>query len=392
MPRQYKLMSADGHLEVPPERWTHRVPEKYRDRAPHTVHLPDGGDALMIEGQPLLEANFLDLRAGRAAGTWQPFGLKVADAAGTGGPEQRVHEQDEDGMDAEVLFAAMVAGPVFWRNIAHDEVYKAVIRGYNDWLGEEYCAVARDRLIGMGVIPITNVDDAIAEMKHCKKLGLKGILLGGLPSGKGYPTPEDDRFWAAAIDLDMPVTVHVQLYRTGARANQPTMIYPKEDPVVMARLRRPFLEWLVNFGLPPSVGMAQLVLSGVFERFPKLKVFFAETRLGWVPFWLEHMDLWYKRHIGWAEEMLGFKPLKELPATYVRENIYFTVQYERVAVEMRHHVGVDHIMFATDFPHIENEWPNSRPIIDEIYENVPADEKAKMWAGNAVKYFKLDAA
>src|SRR2546428_10007752 len=89
MARQYRLMSADGHLEVPPERWIHRVPEKHRERAPHTVHLPDGGDALMIEGQPLLEANFLDLRAGRSEGTWQPFGLKVADAAGTGGPQHR---------------------------------------------------------------------------------------------------------------------------------------------------------------------------------------------------------------------------------------------------------------------------------------------------------------
>jgi hypothetical protein len=62
---------------VPPERWTHRVPANNRDRAPHTIHLPDGGDALTIEGQPLLEANFLDLRAGHAAGTWQPFGIKV---------------------------------------------------------------------------------------------------------------------------------------------------------------------------------------------------------------------------------------------------------------------------------------------------------------------------
>src|SRR5260221_12782107 len=172
MAKRYNLMSSDGHLEVPPERWLHRVPEKHRDRAPHTVHLPDGGDALMIEGQPLLEANFLDLRAGRPEGTRQPFGLKVADAAGTGGPEQRVKEQDQDGIEAEVLFAAMVAGPVFWRNIAHDEVYKAVIRGYNDWLGEEYCAVAPDRLIGMGVIPVTNVDHAIAEMKHCQKIRL----------------------------------------------------------------------------------------------------------------------------------------------------------------------------------------------------------------------------
>src|SRR5215472_2104294 len=318
MARQYNLMSSDGHLEVPPERWVHRVPEKYRDRAPHTVHLPDGGDALMIEGQPLLEANFLDLRAGRAEGTWQPFGLRVADAAGTGGPEQRVREQDQDGMDAEVLFAAMVAGPVFWRNISHDEVYKAVIRGYNDWLAEEYCAVAPDRLIGMGVIPITNVDDAIAEMKHCKKLGLKGVLLGALPNGKGYPTPEDDKFWAAAVDMQMPVMVHVQFYRTGPRANQPTFRYPKEDPEIIQRLRRPFLEWLCNFGLAPSVSIAQMVLAGVFERHPKLKIFFAETRLGWVPFWLEHMDLWYQRHLGWAQEYLGFKPLKELPSHYVR--------------------------------------------------------------------------
>ena len=92
MPRDYRLMSSDGHLEVPPERWSHRVPEKYRDRAPRTITMPDGGDAILIEGQPLREANFLDLRAGRAEGQWQPFGLRVEGAAGVGPPEQRVRE------------------------------------------------------------------------------------------------------------------------------------------------------------------------------------------------------------------------------------------------------------------------------------------------------------
>ncbi len=187
MAREYRLISSDGHLEVRPERWTHRVPAKYRDRAPRSVQLPDGGDAILIEGQPLQEANFLDLRAGRAEGQWQPFGIKVEEAAGTGSPEQRVREQDMDGLDAEVLFTAMVAGPVLWRNIAHDEVYKTVIRAYNDWLAEEYCAVAPDRLIGLGVIPWTNVDDAIAEMEHCAKQGLKGVVLGVLPSCQGVP-------------------------------------------------------------------------------------------------------------------------------------------------------------------------------------------------------------
>ena len=170
MGREYRLMSSDGHLEVPPERWIHRMPEKYRDRAPKSITLPDGGDALLIEGQPLREANFLDLRAGRAEGQWQPFGLKVEGAAGIGPPEQRIKEQDEDGLDGEVLFPAQVAGPSLWRNISHDEPYKAVIRAYNDWLGEEYCPVDPDRLIGLGVMPWTNVDDCIAEMEHCEKM------------------------------------------------------------------------------------------------------------------------------------------------------------------------------------------------------------------------------
>lgn len=187
----------------------------------------------------------------------------------------------------------------------------------------------------------------------------------------------------------MPVTVHVAFNRTGARASQPTFKYPREDPVIMGRLRRPFLEWLTNFGLPPAVSITQLVLAGVFDRFPTLKVFFAETRLGWVPFWLEHADLWYDRHVGWAEQQLGFKPLKRLPSDYVREHIYFSVQYERVAIELRQHVGVDRIMFATDFPHIECEWPNSRPLIEKIYADVPTDERDTIWAGNAVEFFKL---
>jgi len=392
MAQKYQLMSSDGHLEVPPERWVHRVPKKYRDRAPRSITLPNGGDALLIEGQPLREANFLDLRAGRAPGQWQPFGLRVEGAAGIGPPEQRLKEQDEDGLEAEVLFPAQVAGPSLWRNISHDEVYKSMIRAYNDWLGEEYCSVNPDRLIGMGVIPWTNVDDAIAELEHSAKLGLKGIVLGSFPNGKSYPLPEDDKFWAAVVEMGMPVTVHVTFDRSGPRESEPTFRYPKEDPETMRRIRRPLLEWVTNFGLRPAVGITQMVFSGVFDRFPSLKVFFAETRLGWVPFWMEHADLWYQRHLSWAEDQLGFKPLARLPSEYIKEHILFSVQYERVAVELRHHVGVDHIMFATDFPHIECEWPDTKPIIEKIYADVPEDERHQIWAGNAVNFFKLQQA
>ncbi len=326
MAQKYQLMSSDGHLEVPPERWVHRVPEKYRDRAPRSITLPNGGDALLIEGQPLREANFLDLRAGRAPGQWQPFGLRVEGAAGIGPPEQRLKEQDEDGLEAEVLFPAQVAGPSLWRNISHDEVYKSIIRAYNDWLGEEYCSVNPDRLIGLGVMPWTNVDDAIAELEHSAKLGLKGIVLGSFPNGRSYPLPEDDKFWAAVVEMGMPVTVHVTFDRSGPRESQPTFRYPKEDPETMRRIRRPLLEWVTNFGLRPAVGITQMVISGVFDRFPSLKVFFAETRLGWGPFWMEHADLWYQRHLSWAVEQLGFQPLASLPSEFIQDNLLFSVQ------------------------------------------------------------------
>ena len=135
------LLSSDGHLEVRPERWTPRMPAQYRERAPRTIKLPDGGDAILIEGQPPYPVPFLDLRAGRTNETWQPFGVTVEDTAGVGPPEQRLREQDTDGLLAEVLFPNMQVGPRLWRNMADDDAYRAAVRAYNDWLGEEYCPV-----------------------------------------------------------------------------------------------------------------------------------------------------------------------------------------------------------------------------------------------------------
>jgi predicted TIM-barrel fold metal-dependent hydrolase len=388
------LISSDGHLEVRPERWSPRMPAKFRDRAPKTIKLPDGGDALVVEGQKPYPAPFLDLRAGRTNENWDPFGVTVDDTAGVGPPEQRLREQDMDNLHAEVLFPNMQVGPRLWSNITDPELYRAVVRAYNDWLGEEYCAVSRDRLIGLGVIPWSNVDDAIAELEHCKKLGLKGVHVGVFPSAKAFPTADDDRFWAAAVDMDMPLTVHVGFDRQGPRAGQPTFDYPGVAPEILAKLGpRKLVEWvaLPFLNTAPSVSMSQLILAGVFDRFPKLRIFFAETRLGWVPFWMEESDYWYERHRHWAQRLLNFKPLKRKPSEYVREHIFFSVQHvERVAVELRHHMGVDRIMFATDFPHIECDWPNTKPFAERLFADVPDDEALKIASHNVLKYFKLE--
>lgn len=387
------LLSSDGHLEVRPERWTARMPAKFRGQAPRTVTLPDGGDAILIEGQEPRPINFIDLRAGRSNETWQPFGANVEETAGVGPAEQRVAEQDQDGIGAEVLFPNMVIGPRIWSTMPDQDSYRAVIRAYNEWLAEEYCSVSRDRLIGLGLIPWTNLPDALGELEYCAKAGLKGVMLGVFPNGAAYPKPEDDSFWRAAHEMGMPLTVHVGFDRLGPRASQPTFEFPDADGAMLAKLKgqRNIADWVGFHGLPAALSISQLILSGVFDRMPELQVFFAETRLGWVPFWMETADYWYERHRHWSERLLGFRELEMKPSAYVRRNIHFSVQHvERIAIEMRHHIGSKRIMFATDFPHIECDWPNTRPYAERLFDGVPKDEAFSIAAGNVLRFFGLE--
>jgi hypothetical protein len=141
MARPYRYISADGHFESPPEQWTHRVPKQYRDRAPRRIKLGDGRNGLLIEGRPLVYG-------GGPPEEFDPTVLDFESTPGCGSAEQRLREQDQDGIDAEVLFALDVRNPA----IRDRAAFLAIIRGFNDYLAEEYCSVDRDRLIGVAVL------------------------------------------------------------------------------------------------------------------------------------------------------------------------------------------------------------------------------------------------
>jgi len=191
MARKIQVISGDSHLDMPPECWVHHVPARWQERAPRRIKLAKGGDAFIVENRRpftvVLQITGVPYEQLGLAGS--RYGV------GTGSPEQRLREQDQDGVDAEILFTH----PVYintWRGITDNDPYKAMIHAYNEWLAEEYCSFAPDRLIAMGIIPDTGVDDAIAEMEYCASMGLKGVCLYKFPNGKGYPLPEDDRFLA----------------------------------------------------------------------------------------------------------------------------------------------------------------------------------------------------
>jgi len=186
---QQRLVSGDGHLEVTVEPWMKFVPERFRDRAPRLVPLPEGGEGWIVEGMPMFH-NGMNLAAGRPTvklrgeSYWQPDG---SPAPGSGSAEQRVREQDIDGVAAEVLYP-----PVFIRRciegISDRQVYLSLVAAYNEFLAE-FCAYDPDRLIGNAAIPVTGLEDAVVELRRAAGLGLRSASPAAFPCGGS--TPED---------------------------------------------------------------------------------------------------------------------------------------------------------------------------------------------------------
>jgi predicted TIM-barrel fold metal-dependent hydrolase len=392
VPRSYRYISADSHLEIDSKHWLARVPEQYRPLAPCLVRQADGSDAWTIGDKITRPAAAADLYGGKGRDQYVPFNGRYEGTPGTGRAGQRVREQDQDGIDAEVLFPSQQGGPKFWRRIDDNAAYKAIVRAYNGWLAEEYCAVAPDRLIGVGILPLgCSLREVIEELEYCASAGFKTVLLQGLPSTKAHPSDEDDRFWARALELSMPISVHVDLDRTGERQG-PLFKYPQEPDDVMNKLTHDLVDQVSRFGPVRgngAVAAVQWVLSGLFDRFPKLRIFFAENQIGWIPFFLQAADVRYDRHHRWAERLLGLKRLSRSPSEYIREHFLWGFQYDRIGVELRHKINVDRLMWGSDFPHQESDWPESLKIIDKNFSGVPEEEKHKMVCGNAVNFFRL---
>jgi uncharacterized protein len=389
MTRSYRLISGDSHLQIPPDRWTHRVPEKYRDLAPRRIRLPEGGDGVVGPGGDLIWGGTGSF-AGHTPEDFNPMApIDYAEAVGSGGPEQRVQEQDADGIDAEFIYSGTPTGMRFISGLPDHGAQLAMIRAYNDFFAEEYCSHAPDRLLGTGLLPKGSIDEKIAEMEHCKGIGLPAIHLTSYPSEKPFSMPEDDRFWAAALDLEMPITIHTAIaHHAGSGLfnypNPPKGQLPPDD--FLSHLSR-YYGWSRSGG----VDAVQMVVAGLFDRFPRLTIYWGENAIGWVPFMYEQMDIEYEKNSHWAERLYGLPRLSRRPSEYLREHAYWGFYEDRVGLELRHHLGVDRIIWGGDFPHYPTRWPESRQYLARQLEGIPNDERKLMLGQNLIDFLHLDA-
>jgi len=387
--REYRCISADSHWQVPPQRWAHRVPEKYRHRLPKLIKIPNGGDGLQAEDGRIAWGGTGHF-AGHKLEEYDPRIVIFDDEAGAGPPSQRVREQDLDGVDAELIFGGASYPPRF----KDTETTVAVKRAYNEYLAEEYCAYAPDRLLGVGVLPHRGVELDIEEMKRCAKLGLRTVLLDNYPTGLGYPTPEDDRFWAAALDLDMPITIHTAIagMSTGRRVGRDVLTFPTKGE----GYDKPPIDVFDRLAVWGSrhcgtTELTEMIMTGLFDRFPTLKIYWAENQIAWIPGFIEQLDTAWEKNRFWIPRMYDVPPLKRKPSEYVKEHAYWGFFDDPFGVQVvRHYIGVDHILWGSDFPDEVTNWPNDQAVLDKQFAGVPEDEKRKMLCGNAVKFFHLE--
>jgi predicted TIM-barrel fold metal-dependent hydrolase len=383
MGRQYRVISGDGHIDLNPDVWRNRVAAKWRDRAPKRVKMPNGSDAVVVDGG---KPNTIGItRSVRVA--HKDLAKQVPtfeNSAGTGPPEQRVRELDQDGIDAEILFSQISS---VLRQAKDDDLYLDLVRAYNEFLAGEYMAAAPDRLIPIGNIPVTGVTDAVGELEHCAKLGLKGVKLDKFPNGRGYPTPEDDSFWAAAIDLRMPLTNHSN-GSMGAGRGEPAFRYEME-PGEDVHQREP-MNYFFRFTNDAMIGATQMAFAGVWDRFPSLQMYWAETMIGWLEYGLWQIDDHYQRYMPMIRENWGLKNLQRKPSEYIKDHTYWGFLHDPVGVRRRDCIGYQRVIWGTDFAHAASEWPNSIKVMEADFAGVPETEKRAMLVDNCVKFFHLD--
>ena len=372
--RRYNVISADGHLEVMPEFYTKYLPSKYKDKAPYTFTRPDGVEFVRLGDHEndgtLVRRGDLDddqhLGPSPATNFHKPDG---SFRPGLGNGAQRLQEQDIDGIDAELLYPS---GSTYglWGNIKESDpdLYRALFEAYNDWLAKEYCAVAPDRLLATAILPETGVEDAINEAERCKKMGLNWVCSQNWPNGTGYYEPGDEKFFEAIVDLGLLFTPH-----SSFAANAP-------------RVRGDVDTLLQHRAAGPAMGVTMLIRHGLFDKVPRLKVYIGETYVSYLPFNFNRMDEHYIRR----RHYYNFQ-LKKLPSEYIRDNMAFSFIQERPAMVLRDYIGLDLMMWGSDFPHNVNTYPHSRTALDEMFEDVPEDEKRQVLVLNPCEWFGLDS-
>src|SRR3954468_21810555 len=383
------LVDLDAHVVEPPNVWSDRLPARYRDVGPHVELLPAGQPKLVgssyveepgTDGPPVAWWCYEDHRAsvkrtiaaaGFDADDVQLKGVTYDDMRpGCWDPAARVADMDTNGVEAQLCFPnyPRFCGQQFMWGKDKDLALLSV-QAYNDWMVEEWCGQSGGRLLPLCLIPLWDIDLAIAEVRRNAARGVHAVAFSELPAYLGLPSlysGDWDPFFATCAETGTVLAMHIG---SGTKTPQTSSDAPDAVPAT------------ILFGNSVA-SMADFMFSGVLHRHPGLKLLYAEAQIGWIPYLLERADDVWLTHRGWSN---GQRHCPEPPSTYYYRQIFSCFFKDAVGVDLLERVGANNVAFETDYPHQDGTWPRSKYAAAEQFGHLDPDTIAKIARGNAIE-------
>jgi predicted TIM-barrel fold metal-dependent hydrolase len=350
----------------PADLWVQRLDRGLRDRAPRVIKDYQGkkGSFFVAEGlTPFpVGGGFAAGKDPKDLATNQSVGYEEARPSGWD-PAERVKDQDIDGVEGEILYTTL---GMFLFHLKDLELQWASFRAYNDWVAE-FSSYAPQRLIGLGLIAMQDVDEAVRELQRIAKKGLRGAMINAAPPGDvPYSDPHFDPFWAAAQDLNLPLSLHIL---TGKKNIQLTKGRVASNMAIIHEVQN---------------SLTDLIYNGVLERFPRLKLVSAENDIGWIAHYLYRLDISYE-----TLRYVDPTPITMKPSEYFKRQVYATFQDDRPGVMTYEFAGENNLMWASDFPHRASTWPRSREVIAQNFAGIPAAVVRKITYENVHRLYGI---
>jgi len=392
-----RIISVDDHVVEPPDLWTSRLPAKYQDRCPRVerdsaVFNFEGGEFTYQKGVPggaecdwwLYDDLVYPFPKLSAASGFETLDVEPVtfDQIRPGGWKQadRLADMTANHVDVSLCFPNVLprfCGQTFLER-EDKELALLCVQAYNNWMIDEWCAGdARGRLIPLTLIPLWDPAAAALEVHRCADKGSFAVAFSENPYHLGLPSIHDkDRFWdpflTACQETDTVVCMHI-----GSSSKMPTT--SPDAPFSVSST--------ITFANAMG-SMCDYILSGVFVRFPRLRVSYAEGQVGWMPYIIERMDkIWAER----GDASFGID-LPEPPSTYIPGHVWGCIFDDEIGLKNRDVIGMDQICFEVDFPHADSTFPHTLEVATRICDAAGlADEEVyKLMRGNAIECFGLE--
>ncbi|HXY29052.1 MAG TPA: amidohydrolase family protein [Acidimicrobiales bacterium] len=380
------VVDADSHWAEPADLFTRRAPAAYKDRVPRVAEV-DGEQMWVFDGHPVGRYSAAGVigrdgkkeEANRALNEWGHEMVHV----GAWDPDVRLGVLDECGIDAQIIFPSTIGlGGQDLGMVDDPALRRLAVEIYNDGMAEIQ-ADSGDRLLPLPLMPAWSVEDCVREAARVAGLGARGVNMTSDPQDLGAPDLANrawDPFWEVCTDLKLPVHFHIGASVTGMTFYGK---YPWDS--------HPMNTKLAIGGTLLFIGNARVVtnviLSGIFDRHPDLKMVSVESGVGWIPFILETLD--YEMAENAPRELAAMaKP----PSEYFRSNLYATFWFENnrnKLPDLIEAVGEDNILFETDFPHPTCLYPDPLRSVEAKMETLSPEARRKIFGENARTLYRL---